>query len=133
MYVQQACKVGMLSCCKAAQRACTGLQECSKLAARKRCTSTLHAALCKRNKPHKCPVTGAGRFWNAGAPSLLFGDQTLFCRASDFARVGGYDAALPIMEDADLCIRLHNAGPGERPSQKAAVGGLQVLQTHQQS
>ncbi|BDA48667.1 probable glucosyl-3-phosphoglycerate synthase at N-terminal half [Coccomyxa sp. Obi] len=41
----------------------------------------------------------------------LFGDQTLFCRASDFHRVGGFDGSLPIMEDADLCIRLHEAGP----------------------
>ena len=43
---------------------------------------------------------------------LLFGDQTLFCRACDFRRAGGYASRLPIMEDADLCIRLHMAGPG---------------------
>jgi len=41
----------------------------------------------------------------------MFGDQTLFCRAADFARAGGFDPALPIMEDADLCIRMHMAGP----------------------
>ncbi|EIE27508.1 nucleotide-diphospho-sugar transferase [Coccomyxa subellipsoidea C-169] len=41
----------------------------------------------------------------------LFGDQTLFCRASDFQRVGGFDGSLPIMEDADLGIRMHEAGP----------------------
>ncbi|KAK9917082.1 hypothetical protein WJX75_000749 [Coccomyxa subellipsoidea] len=41
----------------------------------------------------------------------LFGDQTLFCRASDLWRVGGFDGSLPIMEDADLCIRMHEAGP----------------------
>lgn len=46
---------------------------------------------------------------------LLFGDQTLFCRACDFKRVGGYASRLPIMEDADLCVRLHMAGPGGRP------------------
>jgi rSAM/selenodomain-associated transferase 2 len=40
----------------------------------------------------------------------LFGDQTLFCRAADFRRAGGFDGALPIMEDADLCIRLHERG-----------------------
>lgn len=40
----------------------------------------------------------------------LFGDQTLFCRAADFRRVGGYDGRLPIMEDIDLVVRLHNAG-----------------------
>ena len=46
---------------------------------------------------------------------LLFGDQTLFCRACDFRRVGGYAPRLPIMEDADLCVRLHMAGPGDTP------------------
>ncbi len=40
----------------------------------------------------------------------LFGDQTLFCRAADFRRVGGYDGWLPLMEDLDLIIRLHMAG-----------------------
>ena len=53
---------------------------------------------------------------------LLFGDQTLFCRAADFARVGGYDGALPIMEDADLCIRLHAAGPGSRSARVCGLG-----------
>ncbi|KAK9831526.1 hypothetical protein WJX81_005918 [Elliptochloris bilobata] len=33
---------------------------------------------------------------------IMFGDQTLFCRAADFARSGGFDPALRIMEDADL-------------------------------
>lgn len=41
----------------------------------------------------------------------LFGDQTLFCRACDFKSVGGFDARWPIMEDTDLCVRLHHAGP----------------------
>lgn len=41
----------------------------------------------------------------------LFGDQTLFCRAADFHSVGGYDETLPIMEDVQLCITMHEAGP----------------------
>lgn len=45
----------------------------------------------------------------------LFGDQTLFCRASDFRSVGGFDERLRIMEDLDLVIRLHAAGPSGRP------------------
>jgi Glycosyl transferase family 2 len=40
----------------------------------------------------------------------MFGDQSLFCRAEDFWRVGGFDCKLPIMEDADLCGRLHKHG-----------------------
>ena len=43
--------------------------------------------------------------------SCLFGDQTMFCRTSDFRAVRGFNPDLPIMEDLDLCIRLHEAGP----------------------
>jgi hypothetical protein len=39
------------------------------------------------------------------------GDQTLFCRACDFKAVGGFDARWRIMEDTDLCVRMHDAGP----------------------
>lgn len=32
-------------------------------------------------------------------------------RSADFFHVGAFDETLPIMEDADLCVRLHDAGP----------------------
>jgi rSAM/selenodomain-associated transferase 2 len=41
---------------------------------------------------------------------ILFGDQVIFCRRSDFNSCGGFDSKLPIMEDADLCIRLLQYG-----------------------
>lgn len=41
---------------------------------------------------------------------LLFGDQVMFCRKADFVKVGGFDSELPIMEDADLCLRLNKLG-----------------------
>jgi GT2 family glycosyltransferase len=41
---------------------------------------------------------------------LLFGDHAMFFRRSDFLAVGGCDEALSIMEDADLCERLHRRG-----------------------
>lgn len=41
----------------------------------------------------------------------LFGDQVMFCRASDFHSVGGFDESLPIMEDVNLCEKLHLRGP----------------------
>jgi len=41
---------------------------------------------------------------------VLFGDQVMFCRRSDFWACGGFDATLPIMEDADLCLRLARLG-----------------------
>lgn len=42
-----------------------------------------------------------------GGLRCMFGDQSLFCRAKDFWRIGGFDSRLPIMEDADLCVRMH--------------------------
>ncbi|PSC74898.1 glycosyl transferase [Micractinium conductrix] len=60
----------------------------------------------------------------------LFGDQTLFCRATDFKRVGGYDSRLPIMEDADLCIRLHMAGPTTRPGRRGQVVQITSVPNH---
>ncbi|MBD2234841.1 TIGR04283 family arsenosugar biosynthesis glycosyltransferase [Phormidium tenue] len=41
---------------------------------------------------------------------LLFGDQVMFCRRADFMACGGFDPALPIMEEADLCLKLCRRG-----------------------
>jgi rSAM/selenodomain-associated transferase 2 len=41
---------------------------------------------------------------------LLFGDQVMFCRRSDFWECGGFDSEMPIMEDGDLCLRLVRKG-----------------------
>lgn len=41
---------------------------------------------------------------------LLFGDQVMFCRRSEFWECGGFDERLPIMEDGDLCLRLVQKG-----------------------
>jgi GT2 family glycosyltransferase len=41
---------------------------------------------------------------------LLFGDQAMFFRRSDFLAVEGCDEKLTVMEDADLCLRLHRRG-----------------------
>ena len=41
---------------------------------------------------------------------LLFGDQVMFCRRADFWECGGFNQALPIMEDGDLCLRLVQKG-----------------------
>ncbi len=37
---------------------------------------------------------------------LLFGDQVMFCRRTDFWDCGGFDSALPILEEGDLCLKL---------------------------
>ena len=41
---------------------------------------------------------------------LLFGDHAMFFRRADFLAVGGCDPGLPIMEEADLCIKLARCG-----------------------
>lgn len=41
---------------------------------------------------------------------LLFGDQVMFCRRGDFRECGGFDSALPILEDGDLCLKLVRRG-----------------------
>ncbi len=41
---------------------------------------------------------------------LLFGDQVMFCRRQAFCDCGGFDPALPIMEEADLCLKLVRYG-----------------------
>lgn len=48
-------------------------------------------------------------FWFKGM-RLLFGDQVMFCRKTDFIASGGFDPTLPLMEDADLCLRLVQRG-----------------------
>jgi len=41
---------------------------------------------------------------------LLFGDHAMFFRRDDFLEVGGCDPGMPVMEDADLCIKLARLG-----------------------
>ena len=41
---------------------------------------------------------------------LLFGDHAMFFRREDFLAVGGCDPSLPVMEDADLCLRFYRLG-----------------------
>lgn len=43
---------------------------------------------------------------------LLFGDQVMICRRSDFEAIGGWDSEQAIMEEADLCLRMVRAGRG---------------------
>ncbi|HEV7349723.1 TIGR04283 family arsenosugar biosynthesis glycosyltransferase [Telluribacter sp.] len=41
---------------------------------------------------------------------LLFGDQVIFCRREQFMACGGYTNGLPIMEEADLMLKLVRYG-----------------------
>lgn len=48
-------------------------------------------------------------FFARGA-RLLFGDQAIFCRREQFLACGGYADDLPIMEEADMLLRLVQYG-----------------------
>ena len=41
---------------------------------------------------------------------LLFGDQAMFFRRTDFLAVGGCDSSLAVLEEADLCARMTALG-----------------------
>jgi glycosyltransferase involved in cell wall biosynthesis len=41
---------------------------------------------------------------------LLFGDHAMFFRREDFLNIGGCDPSLPVMEEADLCIKFAALG-----------------------
>ena len=41
---------------------------------------------------------------------LLFGDHAMFFRRADFLAIGGCDPGLPVMEEADLCIKFARLG-----------------------
>lgn len=41
---------------------------------------------------------------------LLFGDHAMFFRRADFLSTGGCDPGTPVMEEADLCIRMARLG-----------------------
>lgn len=48
-------------------------------------------------------------FWFKGM-RLLFGDQAIFCRYADFWDCGGFDPNMPIMEEADFCLKMVKRG-----------------------
>ena len=41
---------------------------------------------------------------------LIFGDQLMFCRRSDYLKIGGFDPNCLIMEEAELCLKINKLG-----------------------
>lgn len=41
---------------------------------------------------------------------LIFGDQLMFCRKSDYLKSGGFDPNCLIMEEAELCLKMNKLG-----------------------
>ncbi len=71
-----------------------------------RWATSLHNSL----KTYYAPLLFRPRLFFQKGLRLLFGDQVMFCRKSDFTACGGFDSAIAIMEEADLCIRLTQKG-----------------------
>ena len=67
---------------------------------------TIHNAL----KTHYAPLVFRPHLYFRDGLRVLFGDQVIFCRRHDFFACGGFDSTMPIMEDADLCLRLSKLG-----------------------
>ena len=61
-------------------------------------------------KTHYAPLLFRPHRYFQDGLRILFGDQVMFCRRSDFWTCGGFDDTLTIMEDADLCLRLSQLG-----------------------
>jgi rSAM/selenodomain-associated transferase 2 len=67
---------------------------------------SLHNAL----KTYYAPLLFRPHLFFGRGLRLLFGDQVMFCRRADFFACGGFDPALAIMEEADLCLKLCRLG-----------------------
>lgn len=61
-------------------------------------------------KTHYAPLLFRPHRYFLSGLRVLFGDQVMFCRRADFWACGSFDAALPIMEDVDLCLKLSQVG-----------------------
>ena len=71
-----------------------------------RWSTSLHNYL----KTYYAPLLFRPRLFFQQGLRLLFGDQVMFCRQTDFFACGGFDSAAEIMEEADLCIKLAQKG-----------------------
>lgn len=57
---------------------------------------------------------------------LIFGDQTIFCRKKDFEEIGGFNVALPIMEETDFCDRIGNKGKIVQVAQSVSTSDRRI-------
>lgn len=61
-------------------------------------------------KTYLCPMFYRPAAFFGKGLKLLFGDQVMFCRKSDYLKVGGFDINAEVMEEADLCLRMNHLG-----------------------
>ena len=61
-------------------------------------------------KTYLCPMFYRPRAFFTRRLKLLFGDQVMFCRKSDYIQVGGFDTDMSVMEEADFCLKMSRVG-----------------------
>lgn len=61
-------------------------------------------------KTYLCPLFYCPRAFMSKGLRLLFGDQVMFCRKQDYLAVGGFNTAMEVMEEADLCLKMSQVG-----------------------
>jgi len=61
-------------------------------------------------KSYYAPLLFRPRLFFFRGARLLFGDQVIFCRREQFWACGGYTEELPVMEEADLLLKLVRFG-----------------------
>ncbi len=60
-------------------------------------------------KTYFCPlIYSPKKYWKG--LRLIFGDQVLFCRKSDYLHSGGFDTKDKVMEEASFCLRMSELG-----------------------
>ncbi|GAB5522546.1 MAG: TIGR04283 family arsenosugar biosynthesis glycosyltransferase [Roseivirga sp.] len=61
-------------------------------------------------KTYLCPLFYRPLAFFRRRLKLLFGDQVMFCRKADYLKAGGFDTAMTVMEEADLCLKMSRLG-----------------------
>ncbi len=89
-----------------------------------RWATSLHNSL----KTFYAPLLFRPRLFFQQGFRLLFGDQVMFCRRQDFLDCGGFDSTLPIMEEADLCMKLSQKGRIQQVNRTVRTSDRRVAQ-----
>ena len=103
--------------------ACGGFISIMAGATQTRWSTSLHNAL----KTYYAPLLFRPLQFFRGL-RVLFGDQVMFCRRQDFLDCNGFDSNLPIMEDADLCVKLSKKGKVQQINRTVQSSDRRVAQ-----
>jgi len=77
-------------------------------------------------KTYLCPLIYHPYAYFFKGLRLIFGDQVMFCRKKDFRKINGFDKNVPIMEEADFCLRINMLGKIRQFPQKVYTSDRRV-------